>query len=45
MATVSIFQNLDLRFEDGYERSWEDDWDDRFILVTGRLPVVCSSRR
>lgn len=45
MATVSILQNLDLRFEDGYEKKWEDDLNDRFVLVTGQLPVVCSDRR
>jgi len=45
MATVSILQNLDVRFEDGYAKTWEDDWDDRFVLMTGELPVVFSSRR
>ena len=45
MATVSILQNLDVRFEDGYARTWEDDWDDRSLFVTGKLPVVFSKRR
>jgi len=45
MATVSILQNLDVRFEDGYAGTWEDDLDDRFVVVTGELPVVFSDRR
>ena len=45
MATVSVLRDLDVRFEDGYARTWEDDLDDQFLLVTGELPVVCSNRR
>jgi hypothetical protein len=45
MATVSILQNLDVRFEDGYARTWEEDWKDQFVLMTGELPVVFSDRR
>lgn len=45
MATIGVLQNLDVRFEEGYERTWEDDWEDRFVLVTGKLPVVFSNRR
>ena len=45
MATVSILQNLDIRFGDGYAGTWENDWDDRFLLKTGGLPVVFSNRR
>jgi hypothetical protein len=45
MVTVGILQNLDVRFEDGYVRTWEDDWDDHFMLATGELPVVFSDRR
>ena len=45
MTTVSILRDLDVRFEDGYARAWEDDWNDQFLLVVGELPVVCSNRR
>ena len=45
MTTVSILQSLDVRFKDGFTRMWEDDWDDRFLLTTGELPVVFSNRR
>ncbi|KAF9651179.1 cytochrome P450 [Thelephora ganbajun] len=45
MAAVSILQNLDVRFEDGYARTWEDEWKDHFVLMTGKLPVVFSNRR
>lgn len=45
MATVSIFRDLDVQFEDGYARTWEDDLNDQFLLVAGELPVVCSNRR
>ena len=44
MATVGILQNLNVAFEDGYARTWEDEWDDRFLLSTGPLPVVFSNR-
>ena len=33
-----------LRFEDGYARTWEDDWKDRFVLVTRELPVLFSDK-
>ena len=42
---VGILQSLDVRFEDGYGRTWEDDWKDQFVLMTGQLPVVFSSRK
>lgn len=45
MAVVSILQNLDVRFEDGYAKTWEDDLGDQFLLVAGELPVVFSNRR
>ena len=45
MATVSVLRDLDVRFEDGYARTWEDDLDDQFLLVTGELPVIRSNRR
>jgi len=45
MATVSILRDLDVRFEDGYARTWEDDWSDQFLLTSGELPVVFSNRR
>ena len=45
MTTVSILRNLDIEFGDGYAGTWEDDWDDRFLLTTGELPVVFSNRR
>ena len=45
MTTVSIIQNLDFSFEDGYTRTWEEDLDDRFVLMTGQLPVAFSNRR
>jgi len=46
MATVGILQNLDVRLqEDGCARTWEDDWKDQFVLVTGGLPVVFSNGR
>lgn len=45
MATVGVLQCLDVRFEDGYARTWEDDWKDQFVLVTGELPVVLSRRK
>ena len=44
MVTVSILRNLDVRFEDEYARTWEDDWNDQFVLMTGELPVVFSDR-
>ena len=44
MAIFGILQNLDVRFEDGYAKTWEDDWKDRFVLATGELPVVFSDR-
>lgn len=44
MAAISILQSLDLRFEDGYAKTWEGDLDDRFVLMTGQLPVVVSNR-
>jgi len=44
MATIGILQNLDVQFEDGYAKTWEDDWDDQFLLVPGELPVVFSDR-
>ena len=44
MATVGILQNLNVRFEDGYARTWEDDLKDQFVLMTGELPVVFSNR-
>lgn len=44
MATVGILQSLDARFEDGYAKTWEDDWKDQFILMTGELPVEFSDR-
>jgi hypothetical protein len=45
MATISILRDLDVRFEEGYARTWEDDWSDQFVLMTGELPVVFSNRR
>ena len=45
MATIGVLQSLDVRFEEGYERTWEDDMEDRFVVVTGKLPVVFSNRR
>jgi len=40
MATVGVFQILDVRFEEDDEKTWENDWEDRFVLVTGKLPVL-----
>ena len=44
MATVGVLQNLDVRLGDGYTRTWEDDWKDQSVLMTGELPVVFSNR-
>jgi hypothetical protein len=44
MVTVGVLRNLDVRFEDGYAMTWEDDWKDQFVLMTGELPVVFSDR-
>ena len=44
MATVGVLRNLNVRFEDGYTRTWEDDWKDQSVLMTGELPVVFSNR-
>jgi len=46
MVTVGILRDLDVRFqEDEQVRTWEDDWKDQFVLVTGGLPVVFSNGR
>jgi len=44
MATIGVLQSLDVQFEEGYARTWEDDLEDCFVLVTGKLPVVFSNR-
>lgn len=44
MATVGVLRNLNVRFEDGYTRTWEDGWKDRSVLMAGELPVVFSNR-
>ena len=44
MSTVGILRNLDVRFEDWYGSTWEDDWKDQSMLMTGELPAVFSNR-
>jgi len=45
MTTVNVLQNLDVKFQDGYEQTWEEDWSDQFVIIPGKLPVVFSSRK
>lgn len=45
MVVVGILQNLDVWFEEGYARSWENDWKDQSVLMAGELPAVFSDRR
>jgi hypothetical protein len=44
MTAVGVLQNLDACFEEGYARTWENDWKDWTVLMTGELPVVFSDR-
>lgn len=44
MTTVYLVRDLDLKFAPGYQRTWESDWLDYFVMQKGKLPITASPR-
>jgi cytochrome P450 len=46
MLVCLVMQKLEMRFEEGYRPSqWDDDMQDYFVMMKGRLPVVLTARK
>ncbi len=45
MVVTLLMQKFDMRFAEGYDsRKWEENLEDWFVIKTGELPVVLSSK-
>jgi len=45
MVIALLMQKFDMRFADGYDpRKWEEDMEEWFVMKTGELPVVLSTK-
>jgi cytochrome P450 len=46
MLVCLMLQRYDMQFEEGYcPKLWEDDIQDYFVMMKGRLPIVLAPRK
>lgn len=43
-TTLSIVHGVQMEFAKGYEKTWESDLEDFFVVHKGKLPVLCTAR-
>lgn len=43
-TTLNIVHSVQMALAKGYEKTWEADMQDFFVVQKGKLPVVCTAR-